>query len=166
MRSLFQFSACASFLFLLLLGGYHAAPDLVEATGLDLMNAPHWYRALEASCRRSDELNGKLDEIFARTETKNNIARDLIAGRLTVLQAAARFRDLPGVGRDTWEIAVASESGASHEERLCRYAIGWVEYLYKQEAETLSAEAKGVLARLDQELNDHLFTHDGIVELP
>lgn len=166
MRSLFQFSACASFLFLIVMGGYQASPESFAACGLDLVNAPYWYSALSASQRKSEELNAKLDTIFARTQAKNDIVRDLIAGRLTVVQATVRFRDLPGLTHDFWVMTTAFERGVSHEERLCRYTIGWVEYYFKQECETLSVEAKETMARLNQELRDHLIQNDGIVNLP
>jgi hypothetical protein len=58
---------------------------------------------------------------------KKELAREVIAGRLTLLQAAARFRDLDRQPpRFYWSAFQVGYPGATDEERHCREVIRYV----------------------------------------
>ena len=78
--------------------------------------------------RRSAELDPRAaDQIPAhlrRGAAKQRAAEDSLAGRLTLLEAAGRWRDLDaglsGGERDSWRACAA---GATDEERYCRQVL-------------------------------------------
>ena len=83
-----------------------------------------------------------------RLEVKQQIIADLIAGRLPLLDAAARFRD-------------AHANPAEDGERLCRVVIGWVYLTLSERPERAEALAN----RLEQELQV-IVSRQGLVRLP
>ena len=87
--------------------------------------------------------------------------RDLLAGRLTLPQAAARFRDAEKEHPFTWPPPSAA-TGPAEGERLCRVVMDqanfWVET-------NLPSQAAAVAARLEAELERHR-DPDGTVRLP
>jgi hypothetical protein len=93
---------------------------------------------------------GKRDEhrqALQRVEGKQQVIADLIAGRLDLLEAAARFAHLqPGFSDDG--------------ERLCRSVIGWAYLALSDRPE----RAEALTERLEQELAAHLERH-GVVRL-
>ena len=102
----------------------------------------------EADLRQGAELDGVSQAVRRRLAERERLAGDVIAGRLTLLEAAARFRDLdeqnPGFD---WGIFRSTYAGASDDERLCRQVLAFVE-----------SEPGGtaVLGRLEAELQGRL----------
>ncbi len=82
---------------------------------------------------------------------KEQIVAELISGRLPLLEATARFRQLGGAGR-------GPEPGG---EEWCRTVIGWAHLALSDRPE----RAEAVSDHLEQELQTHLARH-GCVCLP
>jgi len=107
---------------------------------------------------------GELDEqdrtISKRLGAKDEVVKDLIAGRLTLFEAAAGFRRL----NEEFPRAVVKESvpGVTEEEQLCRQVIAWV----RVRLEVNPGEAsEDFVARLEHELLRHK-QRNGAVLLP
>jgi len=99
--------------------------------------------------RRTETLDALLQAVQQRQRARYQLAQDVIAGRLTLVEAAAHFRDFttpPADPRLTyWE---AERRRASQGEAYCRAVIGWVEYVLGQTKQ----RDPGLLARLNAEL--------------
>ena len=63
-------------------------------------------------------------ELVARIEAKHRIAAELIAGRTSLLQAAAAFRDFDG--HEAHRIRAAYPLADSEDEAYCRCVIAYV----------------------------------------
>jgi hypothetical protein len=107
--------------------------------------------------RLNEELRTKSVALLARAFHKQAAADDVLAGRLTLLQAAARFRDLNRQPPEFhWELFRAQTPGMSDDERHCRAVID----LIRRDRTVESA----AIARLEQELEGHL--RRGTLDLP
>jgi hypothetical protein len=101
-------------------------------------------------------LKGKTHCLLAKFQT----ARDVIAGRLQLLDAAAKFRELQNAVADyDWTRFREAYSGQSDDERHCRAVIGLVE----TELQAQPTDST-LLERLEKELQMHL--ERGTLRLP
>jgi hypothetical protein len=103
---------------------------------------------------RQTQLEQQSRTIVQRLEAKEEVVRRLLAGRLTLLEAAALFGHLneepaawPFQDNLRWP-------GASREEKLCRQVLDWAIPLAREEggraveaADRLEAELAALLAR-------------------
>lgn len=136
----------------------------------------HWLESLTASWAALSEARQALhrehdrgrrlaaqDGLPARRlAVKSEAVRRLIAGELTLAEAAARFRhvhDQPGAGRDYFRERYPS-LGA--EEAACRQVIEWV---WVELNQTSPGRARQTVRRLEAELQGQL-DRAGKVELP
>ena len=104
------------------------------------------------------EARAAVRAILARTAKKRQAAEGLIAGRLTLLQAAAAFRDLDAQGPPTPSPLGVFPDSESEDEAYCRSVLGYV----KEEA---PADRVGDLVRrLDDEID--ALRRDGKLRLP
>jgi hypothetical protein len=78
----------------------------------------------------------------AQVEAKRRVVEQVVAGRLTLLDGAARFRALGG----------SSLPDAEDTEAVCRAVIGWAGLALSDRPERAGA----VLTRLEEELRAHL----------
>lgn len=108
-------------------------------------------QAREAS-RLADELLVQEQVIFARAETKQHIVEDVIAGRLTLPEAADKFGELNSEAPESMTAVRLTIAGKSDKERLCREVIHRV----KVELEERTSEAERVVPRLEREMHEHL----------
>jgi hypothetical protein len=96
-----------------------------------------------------------------RHAVKDRAVRNLLAGRLTLLEAAAQFRDVEAAQPVTWVPQIAA-TGPADGESLCRKVIamakGWM-------LENVPAQAVAETARLEAELEQQRGP-DGVVRLP
>ena len=91
-------------------------PSLAAAVGLDLWNVP---AALNAMGEAAD-LDGRLDEalqaVQLRRALKDEVTEDVVAGRLTLVEAAAQFRRLDADAsegyRQGWRLLAAMTDAA------------------------------------------------------
>ena len=111
---------------------------------------------------REARLEEQFEELNARIAAKDRIADRLLAGEMTLAEAAAYFGRLyerAGLRAD----ALREYRGSSEGEILCRQVIAWVEN--KVRSEQSPEEAERVVRRLEAELRRHL-AEQGTVELP
>jgi hypothetical protein len=112
--------------------------------------------------RQADELDLQLLGWKQRGEARDEVVRDLQARRITLLEAAARFRQLDHTKPDfNWEAFRQCHPGRCDDERHCRHVIAWA----KSALSTRPSEAAELVARLEAELQEHL-RRDGAVRLP
>ncbi len=109
-----------------------------------------------------DETRRQIEAIVHRVNSKRHIARELIAGRLTLLQAAGQFRALnQAPPRLHWKEFCAAYPGDSDEERHCREVIAVVTLELENSDSCLCL---AVRARLVAELESH--RERGTLRLP
>jgi hypothetical protein len=113
--------------------------------------------------RRGQKLKAQLRELPRIREAKRRIANDLIAGRLTLAEAAARVRELD---RQTMDAPTYSRvlklhfPGASEEERICRKVIRHALNVVDPQSEA----AAGLKERLETELRKHLAEYQSLAQ--
>jgi len=116
---------------------------------------------LDEGSPTDEEMEHRLQIHKHRIAVKDRAVRDLLDGRLTLLQAAARFRDLETEQPLTWWPRNAA-TGPADGERLCRMVMdranGWMQA-------NRPAQAADFAARLEAELERHR-GQDGTVRLP
>jgi hypothetical protein len=120
--------------------------------GLDLSDLPELMTQLQHHQERGATIDSRLRETLARLRAKEAIARQLIEGRLTLLEGAQRLGELPGALSDWAEMLPAQERGSSPRETYCRHLIGMVQASLSSQPN----RARAVLARLEAELREHL----------
>ncbi len=99
--------------------------------------------------RRQSELEQRWEEVTARTEARQRLVREVIAGRLALAEAAARFQELDlASGNFNWDRFRAAMPGASDEEKQRRAVIEHVKSALVGDPE----RERAVTARLEQEL--------------
>jgi hypothetical protein len=119
-------------------------PDARPRPQAVLTPDPEWWAKSEA--RRAAGLSRGL--------AKRRIARDVLAQRLTLLEAAEHFRDLNEGNPDVnWEVFRRDIPGSSDDERYCWQVIEVVQSEARCRDPNYAAVVKD---RLEAELRDHL----------
>jgi hypothetical protein len=135
-------------------------PEWASKLGLDLWNLPQLERDIASQEEVAARLAGQQVAINERSAGKGRVARELIDERLTLMQAAAYFRQLddnmPGTAPDHLP-------GKTEGERYCREVILWAKAETRDWSPDRAAE---VVCRLETELEDHLTAHNDVVILP
>jgi hypothetical protein len=148
MHHLLRLAGCAAFLALLLIGGCALRPNLLMDIGLDWWNWPKELRQADAEAERTDELAGHRQTLDAQKHRKDQICRELIAGRLTLAEATRQFMELPGMTEFMWRELRNSFPGATEEESMSRRVILWACDLLEQEPARAEALRRRLLAEL------------------
>ena len=126
MHHLLRLSACAAAVAVFFLGAWACQPALLRDFGLDVWEWPAWQHSLDAERQRQAELVRRWQAAARREQMKNQICRELIEGRLTLREAARRFRELPDLSHRLWDdLRVDFPDGTTDEERLCRHVLKW-----------------------------------------
>jgi hypothetical protein len=94
-------------------------------------------------------------------QAKYAAVTELVAGRLTLLEAAARFRDLDAGLSGVPESLVQQYPGVSYEQALCRHMIDPARSALRVHA---PEEMERVVARLEAALQRHLETERGLCQ--
>jgi hypothetical protein len=137
-------------------------PEWAGPFGPDSWNPPALAAALAAEQERSAALEEESEAVRRRIDTKHEVAEAVLGGRLDLLHAAARFRDvIPADGRER-RILELDYRGSNDDERFCRAVIAWVGGL---RGEHPRAEVSRQVARLEAELDERL-RRDGSITLP
>jgi hypothetical protein len=103
-----------------------------------------------AELSRLDDL---LDRTIRRREAKESVVAQVIAGRLTLLKAAARFRDLNADLPQVSHWLELRYPGVPYELALCRQIIDNVRDELRQHAPD---QEDAIVSRLEAELAEHL----------
>jgi hypothetical protein len=131
-------------------------PAAGETGGLDP------FTALLTEQRRTAELDSKVTEALWRKEVKEATTKDVITGRLTLWEAAARFRALARENPAfNWDGFRLDHPGQTDDERHCRQVIAAVVGALWE----WPGEADKVVARLEAEL-EACREPDGTIRLP
>jgi hypothetical protein len=107
---------------LALLGGVLCLfPGTAARLGLDFWNLPELGLELQQEEAYGTELDREAEETFRRLAARDEAVRDVLDGRLTLWQAAARFRDLDATAPACARRDLARcFPGISEDERCCR----------------------------------------------
>jgi hypothetical protein len=149
MRPLLRLAGCAAFACLLFLGGCALAPDLLVNLGLDWWNWPQGLQQYDAASERDEELARQGPLALERIKAKDAIARELIAGRLSLAEAVARFRALPHPPRRMRELLRRYHGAGSDEEILRQHVLDWACLLLEGEPARAEALRRRLLAELE-----------------
>jgi hypothetical protein len=138
-------------------------PKWATAVGLDVWNVLALERTISAEERRREMLMAQLEIIRDRAEAKRQVVLEVLARRLTLLQAAAHFRRLNAEPPDLPGSAPEILPGRTENERYCRLILDRVRDASKDMAPSQAVE---LLHQLEDELETHLAQHGGEVVLP
>jgi hypothetical protein len=109
--------------------------------------------AADPETERGRQLNEQLRTILCRCSEDQRLAREVAAGRLGLVEAAAGYRDLtaddPTFNQEAFRRAFP---GGSDEERYCRQVIAFVRETFRKQPGADPA----VVERLEAELQDRL----------
>jgi hypothetical protein len=151
MLRLLRLVGCAALIALLLVGGSALRPSVFVATGLDLWDWPNCLQQYDAAFERAEELSQKSQFALNQIQAKDAIARELIAGRLSLTEATRQFQELPDTADFVRRYIHEFFPGATCEEGMRRYVIEWACILLDQEP----ARAEALCRRLEPELKRH-----------
>ena len=141
-----------------LIGVVQARPDFL---GIAALSETQEYIARMA--QRREALSRRAELIQQRSDAKQVIIRELLDDKLTLLQAARRFKDLnetPITCQDNYRLRYP---GRSDGEKVCRQVLAWMDL---DLAGLPPDQGKALSHRYEQELREHLESHDGVVVLP
>jgi hypothetical protein len=139
-------------------------PPLLTGLGLASGGLSARQRRLDEDRRRGEELDRRLEVSLRRVHGKEAVVAALLAGRLTLPQAAALFRDLDETLPDPSVPRRLAAGGPADGERLCRQVLTWAGGR-APEGRTAPGQAADVVARLEAEFQQ-LRGRDGTVCLP
>ncbi|HEX5269789.1 MAG TPA: hypothetical protein VFW33_04840 [Gemmataceae bacterium] len=132
------------------LGQYR--PPWAAGMNLDWWSLPE----LREEVRRGKEDRAALERagvaVVTRREAKERATQELLAGRLSLAQAAARFREADALPGGCPRRCRAP--GRTEEERSCREVIGWA--VAAAERAGGPGIGRAIRRRLEAELNAHL----------
>jgi hypothetical protein len=112
--------------------------------------------------RRADKLEVQLANVVRRGARRRETVQELIAGRRTLREAAARSQALAREDPDfPWDMFRREYPGRTDEERHCRQMIVFVQTALQDHP----GEAAEVVARLEAELEAYR-EPDGTIRLP
>jgi hypothetical protein len=138
-----------------------AVPSIATDMGLDVWAVPELRRQLEQHRARWDVLHQKEQGAKRRIALKSVLAGQLIEGRTTLAETAARFRDIDATHPSSLEIVRETYPGRGDGECYCRNVIDHIRSRLHDDPSL----ADEVTARLEAELSDRL-ARPGDIELP
>jgi hypothetical protein len=125
LNHLLRLAFCASFLGLCFVGAFILRPVVLEELGLDFWELPHWQQTIDGELERAEGLSQSLDNSLRRHRAKDQICRDLVAGKLTLAAAVRQFGDLPDPPSYFREHMRMGYGGASAAETMGLHVIDW-----------------------------------------
>ena len=96
-------------------------------------------------------LDARLKVTLGRIDYRQKVVEDLIAGQISLPNAAAKFEELNATYAGG-TAAVLSFPGVSEEESRCRQIIGQVKVMF----ENRPSESSAIVERLEAELRKHM----------
>jgi hypothetical protein len=122
---LLRLAFCAGLVGLVFLGMNIVRPDVLEEMGLDFWEWPHLQQCYNAELDRDHNLDEGLEHSMNRYRAKNEICRNLIAGRISLKEAGQRFSELPAPPPHMWEGIQGNYASRDKHECMCRHVMEW-----------------------------------------
>jgi len=155
MKRLFPLALCAVACVTLLAAFASASASWWgDSAQWDLTDLVH---QLAEETRRGESLASRTGVTRRCIEGKREVTLEVIAGRLTLPEAAGRFRELQEMRDEVDEDSRVPGPGHRDEEALCLNVIVWV----AAELNNNPPQARAVVSRLEDELRDHLRSRSG-----
>ncbi|HXG13074.1 MAG TPA: hypothetical protein VNK04_25170 [Gemmataceae bacterium] len=162
MKRMTQLLACSGVGVLLVVIIVCLVSSVMNRPGLEWLNTAHQLQVLRAQQQRSEELDARLAEARRFRARQDEIAQEVAAGRMTLLEGAAHFRQLSRDKADfNWKAFRLTYQGTSDEERYCRQVIAFVASVLDADP----SEVEQVIACLEAEMEAHR-DRDGLIHLP
>jgi len=114
---------------------------------------PSLMAQVHTSIEQGHELDAQIEESLQRCKAKEDLVRAVIAGELTLLEAAARFRDVNASWPKARAVVQQAYTGLPYEHALCRQVIAYAEVELRGQG---SDQKDRVLRGLEAELAEHL----------
>jgi hypothetical protein len=128
------------------------SPGLAAAVGLDLWNVPGALGAMGQAAELDRRLDEELQVAQLHMALKDEVTEDVVAGRLTLVEAAAQFRTLDACAPEEYRRGwVVLARGVPDEERYCRQVVDYAEQALRDRA-----DGPAVLAGLKRQLEEAL----------
>jgi hypothetical protein len=160
-RSVQTTALCLTLALGVLVAALSLCPSWSAAVGLDVWNVPATLDTMGREAQLDERLDGEMESVQRRSATKYRVAGDAAEGRLTLLEAAARFRDLDAGASEGYRRGWRhTHEGASDEERYCRQVITYAGLVLHDRSDAaaalgrLQAQLDGALSRGDLRLPD------------
>ena len=152
METFVRLSLGAGLLGALIAGGSSAYFTWSARLGLNLTEWLDIQQRLEEEGRRRDILSYQSQQLSRNLEAKCRVLEDLRDHRLTLLEAAARFRALGCPGpENNLKLFRLVYPGQTDEERWCRQVIGFL-----RGADSNQSELASLVDEFEAELTQHL----------
>jgi hypothetical protein len=153
MRQVGQSLLCVVLAFSALVAVPTLFPGPAGSAWLDFWNVPAVLDSIQQEAQLDERLEQQIQAVHERSAAKYEVAGDVAAGRLTLLEGAARFRDLDasaseGYRRGWRQLA----KGASDEEHYCRQLLSYLEAVLRDRP----GAGATVRGRLEAELRRRL----------
>ncbi|MHB1422930.1 MAG: hypothetical protein ACYC3I_07005 [Gemmataceae bacterium] len=118
--------------------------------------------SLRECLRKNEALSREIQLIVERASAKDKIIKDLLNGKLTLIEAAGWFRSLHDDSW-SWQNPRRPRPGSDNGDCWCRLVIDWADCMARFEQSDSRADA--LRQRLEAELEDQL-SRQGGVRLP
>ena len=126
MKRLLLWSVLAALALAGLAGISQAIPEWAEDSGLDFWNLPRINRQLELQARRSEDLDARFESALSRIEMRQQVLDELLAGQITLREAAAKFRELTLAVPKHAELIALHYPNMTEDEMYCRYVLDYL----------------------------------------
>jgi hypothetical protein len=152
-----------SLMILVVLGAFALDSAILDQLGFNVRDWPKHLRLLATESERRDELVRRMKSARLRLQAQDEISQELIAGRITLAQAARLVCELPDAPPILWEKVRSHMPGGTEEERIMRFVIFWSCEVVREEH-----DRKTMRRRLEKELHDHIHANQSFrsAEIP
>jgi hypothetical protein len=150
-----RFSATVIVLFGLFAGIAYFGSDLLAPLGLDVGSFPATGQLMDREIIRRHKLRQELEQVHFEEDGKNAILRDLIEGRIDLLEATAAISDGCNLSQVRLALGGLEVQGRTEDERLCRLVIYWTQALLDDCPEKAVMVRQRLQGQLDRQLQQH-----------
>ena len=147
-------------LLLAVAGVSYAMPEWTVELGVDFWDVPTLNRQIEQDRRQAEEFDANSMATVQRLREKTAIAADLVAGNVTLCEAAVRYRDLNAAAPHVLATLRERYPDCSDDERHCRNLLDFVGAEWPR-----SPETEACLKRCNAELDQLRRQHGGTLRL-
>lgn len=145
----------------LLVGGYFGSPWISQAC-CGVENLPELRSQLTVNSERGEELECRQAKLLQVMASREHVMSLLTAGKISLMAAAASFRDLDMQSPNfKWETFRDAYPATTDEERFCRQVIAHI----PQDVDNPNAPGNILAERFKAELQQSL-SHGGSIHLP